>query len=264
MTQNPNLVPTVIVDRNGKATTVHKKPNVPVKMTPFGKPVLPPAKPTDKMTGEEIANTIIKRITKAPPPEGYPQYGIRLDKEPRQKLLSTADDPAYLRRLHTLIEDLMGSGETAKYQMVIDMLNHTELDNKTQILLVCAHQDYLDKYPHELDAVANFGLFLIKEGVSEPDENGRLPALPEHLAARRHYRKQHGAAYGNYSNHPLHDYRKNRVYMAVVERHHDKLEKLLAYRELRGIHADSNGQDTFDEQDFQKYLEQGAVANGWL
>jgi hypothetical protein len=48
-----------------------------------------------------------------------------------------------------------------------------------------------------------------------------------------------------------------------VERHAENIDKLIAYRELRGVKF-VGGKDTFDDEDFQKYLEQGPVAEGWL
>jgi hypothetical protein len=258
MTQNnPQLVPSVVVDRNGKTTTVYKKPNKPVRSSAFTSPVLPAAKPTGKMTGEEIAYTIIRRLKNYTPPNGYPK--VRIFPEVRHSLLEGATDRDHIRGVHTLFETLMSGTEPQHYQAIHTLIKEMDLASRLDMKVLYSQMDYVMKNPTSVMEIAHFGRFLVREGIIDPDSEAPFASLSAHVEAQRHYRRLHAAQHGYYSDDPFNDYRKLPNYMAAVERYYDKLEYLFSYKELRSVEG-----DTFDEQDFQNYLQQGAVANGWL
>lgn len=254
---NPQLVPLVVVDRNGRTTTVYKKPNLPVKHSPFGKPVLPAAKPTDKMTGQEIAYTIIKRLKNATPPEGYPK--VRILPNVRNSLVNSAADREHIRKVHAVFETLLAGEAAENFQAVHTIVSDVDLENPVDVKALHTNLEYVMQRPDLITDITLLGRLLVRYGITDPDSDTPFVSLPAHLEARSHHRRLHAASHGYYSGDRFADYRNNPSYMAAVERHHDKLEHLFAYRELRGVSGDS-----FDEQDFQNYLSHGAVANGWL
>lgn len=258
---NP-LIPTVIVDKNGKTTTVHKKPNIPVKVTGFSKPVLPDAKPTDKMTGEEIAHTVIKRIKNTDPPKGCTR--IVVQPHHRRALLEAAKDVDHIRGIHSMFEALM-SGDKHHYQAAITIFSELKFaGDKWKVRTLYANQDLLMERPNDVLDIAYFGTFLFESGVADAGKDGHIPSLDNHLKARKHHGSLFQDQFGVYSSMKAADYRNNWDYMDVVERNQDKLEQLMAYRKLRGIQLDVDGKDLIDEADFHAYLKQGAVADGWL
>jgi hypothetical protein len=256
------LVPTVIVDKNGKMTTVHKKPNLPVKVAGISKPVLPVAKPTDKMTGEEIANTVIKRIKNTDPPKGYTR--IVIHPHVRRSLLEAAKDVEHIRGIHSMFEALMSGGKD-HYQAAITIINELKFDgDKWKVRTLYANQDILMERPNDVLDIAYFGTFLFESGVTEAGKDGHIPSLGNHLKARSHHSLVSRSQFGDYKVPPQIDYRNDWDYMDMVERNQDKLEQLMSYRKLRGIQLDADGNDLIDEADFHAYLTQGAVADGWL
>lgn len=259
---NENLQPTVIVDKNGKTTTVHRKPNLPVKVAGISKPVLPAPKPTDKMTGEEIAHTVIKRIKNTESPKGCTRIVV-LPRH-RRALLEAAKDVDHIRGIHAMFEALM-SGDKDHYQAAITIFSELKFDEeKWKVRTLYANQDLLMERPNDVLDIAYFGTFLFEAGVAEAGKDGHIPSLGTHLKARRHHSSVAGKQFGHYKVPPQLDYRKDWSYMDMVERNQDKVEQLMAYRELRGIQLDADGKDMIDEADFHAYLNQGAVADGWL
>jgi len=258
---NQNLVPAVIVDRNGKTTTVHRKPNTPVKEPAFAKPVLPEAKPTEKMTGEEIAYTIIKRIKNATPPNGYEK--IRILPLIRKSFVEASEDRNYIRSVHSLLEALI-SGEPAHYQVATDILYLIGVEDKKRIRVLYSNQDILMEKPGDVLDIANFASFLISSGAASTENGWHVPSLKAHLKARQHYRRQHRAQFGGAAPaSTIPQYRDNLGYMEAVESNYEKIDKLIEYRNLRGINI-KDGREKIDAEDFRGYLKQGAVSNGWL
>jgi hypothetical protein len=250
------------VDKNGKTTTVHKKPNLPVKATGFSKPVLPDPKPTDKMTGEEIAHTVIKRIKNTDPPKGCTR--IVVQPHIKRALLESAKDVDHIRGIHSMFEALM-SGEKRHYQAAITIISELRLDgDKWKVRTLYANQDLLMERPNDVLDIAYFGTFLFESGVAAARKDGHIPSLNNHLNARTHHSSVARNQFGNYKVPSQLDYRNDWNYMEMVERNQDKLEPLMAYRKLRGIQLDAEGNDLIDEADFHAYLTQGAVSDGWL
>lgn len=261
----PNLVATPIVDKNGKATTVLRKPaQAPSRTLLTSPPAL--AVPALNLSIVERVDDLLDVMRSFPVPEGH--YPLPVDDDMCSMLLDLGSDERYISKLKTLFQTL-ASGGRRDLDLITEVMDVIMIDDVTAMTTVCDNLDYLrEEYPSDAVEVVQFWSRMVDRGMVPKPVDGEASNLNAHCLARTQYGGQVAEArrllrkkQDESSN--LGKYHDNRVYIAAVERHAENIDKLIAYRELRGAKF-VDGKDTFDEEDFQKYLEQGPVAEGWL
>jgi hypothetical protein len=214
----------------------------------------------------ERVDDLLDMMRSFPVPEGH--YPLPVDEDMRSMLLEGTDEH-YISKLKTLFQTL-ASGGRRDLDLITEVLDVIMIDDVTAMTTVCDNLDYLrEEYPsNNAVEVIQFWSRMVDRGMVPKPVDGEASSLGAHCLARTQYGDQVWEARQLRRTKPdefsdLGKYPDNRVYIAAVERHSENIDKLIAYRELRGAKF-VDGKDTFNEEDFQKYLEQGPVAEGWL
>lgn len=261
----PNLVATPIVDKNGKATTVLRKPALTPSKTLLTSPPTP-AVTTHSPTMEERVDDLLDVMRSFPVPEGH--YPLPVDVDMRPMLLEGGADERYLSKLKTLYQTLASGGRSG-LDLITEVMDVIMIDDLIAMNTLCDNLDYIRELnPSDALETIQFWRNLVDKGMVQKPKDGEPSSLAAHRLARDQYGEQvretrllRRTKPDMYSD--LGTYHNNSVYIAAVEHHAANINKLVAYRQLRGVKF-VDGKDTFDEADFQRYLEQGAVAEGWL
>lgn len=190
-------------------------------------------------------------------------YNGRRYPEIHLQLISTKDYE-YLKTIQALVLR-MAAGGAKGCELLTMMMNYVAFGDRQTMSLIIAHYDDFIIEPKLLVSVTTLSRGLLNKGIMTIGADGRVATLYAHFKAKGHYDQQFYETYGlEDMPEQIEIYRANTVYAAAVERHADKIDKLLAYRDLRGITVDHNERDGYDEEDFLQYLAHGAVGTGWL
>lgn len=178
--------------------------------------------------------------------------------------LFSTRDAEYLVGVQAFVGRLAAGGLKGR-ELLMGMLNYVEFGDRQTMSLIIAHHDDFIIEPKIMTSVTTLTKGLLNAGVTTIGADGRVSTLKAHFKAKGHYDQQLYDTYGiEDPPEQIEIYRNNTVYATAVERHADKIDKLLAYRDLRGITVDRDEKDSYDEEDFLQYLAQGAVGSGWL
>ena len=253
---NPNLVPTVITDKNGKITTVHKilfeTPTSPWSTPPppggWSKPkhkAEPPVSPYSREreaapigTEEERAATLAA-LSKLMEGRQWFQGSIRV--------LINCKDGDYLKRVYKAIDSVSPDDE-------ITLVSSISMKKDVEVNFACEYNHLVtDAQDSSLGSLLQLHKELLKDGICETDENGCVKAFEAHLYARDNTVVPKGhmrmGRYGFTVD--------NEDYVALVDQYADNVHQLAAYVSERGY-------EDFDHNDFAEYLSNGPVSDGWL
>lgn len=253
MTAKSNLRPVVVIDVNGKITTVHKKN--PSASTGFVKPLVPPvAASTDSKERRRLARESLRILD---------EDGRVADKDGWEKSYKTikSNIESYpretLEELHELCS--MMSQNTHSPDMW-KLVRELEKNDFGIVRFLCSHREWIASKPAQTGTAITLFESLRRLGIQQ-DDDGRMPTVELHVQAKRHYDTHRNAriAYALVTN-----YEYNSEYMTMVEKHADHIDDLLAYRAARGLEDDEDGPAPLDEQEFEEYLKYGSVKDGWL
>lgn len=248
-----NLIPTVIVDKNNKVTTVHKKQQADALGAAIPGPVAVNPTKTVQQKTEEIQELL----------QNIPGYDVRtqgpglasgiLDN------LQMRADHRYLDQVTALLESTiaMGDDEVSRHygRYIMTILNQ---DDRDQVKAVLAHHDYLSRNTGKITDFVRLYRNLTQEYGVKPDKNGRIGSMEAHIQASDNYVKnilKFGGLHSVYVN--------NSVYINAVEKYADQIDKLIAYREEHPPNF-VHGVDTFDAEHFEGVLAAGSLGDGWL
>jgi hypothetical protein len=214
----------------------------------------------------ERVDDLLDVMRNFPVPEN--RYPLPVDEDTRSMLLEGGADGRYLIKLKAMFQTL-GSGSRSDLDLITGVMDVIMIDDITAMTTLCDNLDYLrEQNPSDAIETIQFWSNMVDKGMVAEPKDGETSNLAAHRLARDQYAEQVREARllrrtkpDMYSDPG--PYHHNSVYIAAVERHAANIDKLVAYRELRGVKF-VDGRDTFDEADFQQYLEQGAVADGWL
>jgi hypothetical protein len=207
-----------------------------------------------------LADGIIWTLKKATEGGHFNERRYRLI---RDELIS-ANDAEYLVGVQALASRLAAEGAKGQ-ELLTGIMNYAEFGDRQTMSLIIAHHDDLIIKPVLILMVTSLTRGLLNKGITAIGVDGRVSTLHAHFKAKGHYDQQINKIYGLEDlPEQIETYRGNTVYATAVERHADKIDKLLAYRDLRGITMDRDERDGYDEEDFLQYLAHGAVGSGWL
>lgn len=178
-------------------------------------------------------------------------------------LISTGDAD-YLVTVQGFARRLATEGIKGR-ELMMGMMNHVPFSEKQTTSLVIAHHDDLLADPTLLPLLTSLTKRLVADGVVHVGADGRVESIHAHIKAKNHYIDQLYAKYG--AEDPpeqIATYRTNRHYVEAVERHANRIEHLLAYRDVRPLAVDEEGNDLYNEEEFLQYLSHGAVGSGLL
>lgn len=156
-------------------------------------------------------------------------------------------DTSYLKTILKLAQYV----DTVSIGMHQTIQRNLHRDDGKWLRIAHAHIDTMRETGVGLDDLMRIYARLAKDHGAEPDSDFKVPTIKAHAYAH--------SQYGNYAHHRFYgfSYTMDAVYIAAVEKYHEHAHALVAYRNARATRD-------FDEHDFQQYLKQGALAEGWL
>lgn len=251
-----HLIPTAVTDKNGKLTTVHKKPfetpaspwSTPPPPGGWSKPKKNAEPPISPYSREREANPIGTEEERAATLTAISEEmaGKRWFSHTIKQLVNCKDGD-YLKRVHKAIESVAPNDETA-LAISISGKKHISVN------FACEYQ-YLvtEARDRSLDTLLQLHNELLKEGICETNEYGCVTAFEAHLYARDNTVVPKGhmrmGRYGFTVD--------NEDYVMLVDQYADNVVQLVTYVSERGY-------ENFDHDHFAEYLSNGPVSGGWL
>lgn len=248
-----NLIPTVIVDKNNKVTTVHKKQQADALGAAIPGPVAVKPVKTVQQKVEEI-----RELVRSLPAYDERTQGPGLMSHILENL-EMRSDHRYMDQVATLLESTIALGDdevTRHYgRHIMTILSHDDAD---QVKAVLAHHDYLSQNTGKIADFVRLYRNLTQEYGVKPGKDGRIESMEAHIKANDHYVKNALKFTGLHSV-----YVNNSVYIDAVEKYANQIDKLIAYREEHPPNF-VHGVDDFDAKHFEGVLAAGSLGDGWL
>lgn len=252
MAPKKNVYPVVVIDVNGKVTTVHKK-NQPAS-TGFVKPPVPVAVNKGSKERRRLARESLRVLDE----DG--RVADRSGWEKSYKIIKSNIESFPREVLEELYELCTMMSLNTHSPDMWKLVRELEKNDAGMVKFLCAHRDWITSKPSQTGTAIGLFMALRRLGVQQQDD-GQIPSFEAHARAKRHYDSHR---YARVAYAVVTSYEYNGEYMTMVERHADHIDDLLAYREARGLDDAEDGPELLDEQDFAEYRKYGSVKDGWL
>jgi hypothetical protein len=244
-----NTIPTPIVDKNGRNTTVYRKPETTsTSSASMPAPVLQSKRPPRHLIIDEIMESL--RSNLAPNHNSrYRESFINISRS-----LSGTADEEYPARVLEMVSKVAPKIDPDTVSMMELMMRLSKGDEYV-VDSMCAHSDFLASHPQTIRTFTNLRRSLMEKLDVIPDDNGYMPTIESHVEAARAYRVMVRKNGWEDREDFLSDYVDNVDVMRVVEKYPSQFNELVDFI--------GSGND-LNEQDFQTYLSFGAVRDGML
>lgn len=253
MTSSPELIPTLIVDKNGKQTTVRKKPQAASTGKALPAPNIAAAEQRARKRLVKDILAILEADHRLTNRSEWSEEGKQISKH-----LAKEKDHEYLQKVHDVCALMTKESQIGDLWQLSRVLCQ---NGKDALNAMHAHLDWISANPGYTTRFVTLQHALVVNRRVKPESNGTIPHIETHLHAQARY----NAARNKRTDYALvQQYEFNYPYMEMVEKHADHIDALFDYRDARALEGTTIGVDDMDEQDFAEYLKHNAVKDGWL
>lgn len=244
-----NSIPTPIVDKNGRHTTVYRKSETSsTTAASIPAPVMQSKRPARHLIIDGIMDALRSNLT----PRHHGQYRESFINISRS-LSGTADEgyPARVLEMVSKVAPKIDPDTVSLMELMMRLSNGDE----HVVNSMCAHSDFLASHPQTIRTFTNLRRSLMEKLDVVPEDNGHMPTIESHVEAAKAYKVMVRKNGWEDREDFLSEYVDNVDVMRMVEKYPSKFNELVDFI--------GRGND-LNDKDFQSYLSLGAVREGML